>query len=161
MIRRDGPLKIIVILILTVFLLPACHRDTDQDKIKKVIKKVQNAAEEKSILSFLSHVSQAYRDTQGNTYGDIKNLVLVYFYQYPKVSVFIDDPDITLEGASGTAKFQAVLTGRGAGGAVPAVLPESIGIYNFDVQFAVEEGDWKIVSAKWERLSDTPGSKSP
>jgi hypothetical protein len=37
-------------------------------------------------------------------------------------------------------------------------LPESLGVYAFEVLLKKESGDWKVISAKWERVGDKGGS---
>lgn len=144
---------LIVICIILAFTL-CCHKESEQDKVKKVITNVQKAAEEKDIKKIINSISKTYNDPQGNNYESIKGVVLAYFYQYPKISVYIPSLDVSAEGASAKATFQAVLTSRGAAESVPAILPESLGMYAFDVSLKKESGEWKVLSAKWERMGD-------
>jgi hypothetical protein len=131
---------------------PGCHKESEQDKVKKVITIVQKAAEEKDIQKIINSLSKTYKDPQGNTYDDIKGLLLAYFYQYPKISIYIPDLNISVEDASAKAIFQAVLTGAGTNRSAPGLLPESLGVYAFEVTLKKESGDWKVFSAKWERV---------
>jgi len=143
-----------------LLLIPTCHKETEEDKVRKVITNVQKSAEEKKIMSVLEQVSKTYQDPQGNNYDGIKGLLAFYFFRHQKVSVFIPDIDIVMTGPAATATLQAILTGRGTGeAAAPAFLPEALGAYNFEVHLKQEEGRWKITSAKWERAGD--GAASP
>ncbi len=151
--KQGASLSICLALSIMLF-LNGCHRDTDRDKVVKIVHRVQKAAEEKDIREILSFLSRTYRDPQGNDYAGIKDLLLVYFYRYPKVSVYVTGLEVSAEGTAAGAKFQAMLTGSGTGGASRSLLPEALGVYGFDVRFVSEKGDWKIVSAQWERLGD-------
>jgi hypothetical protein len=142
-----------VVLCITVTCVYGCHKENDQDKVKKVINGVQKAADGKDVGKIMSSLSKTYRDPQGNTYADIKGLVLAYFYQYPKISLYIPTLDVSVEDTSAKAVFQAVLTGRSANEASTAVLPESFDVYAFEVKLKKEAGEWKIVSATWERAA--------
>ena len=136
-------------------LLPACHRETDEDNVKKVITKVRRSAEEKKIASVLENISKTYRDPQGNDYDGIKGLLAFYFFRHQKIGVLIPNIDIVVTGPTAKATFQAILTGKGAGEATTsAVLPEALGAYDFEVLFKKEEGQWKVTSAKWERAGE-------
>ena len=130
--------------------LPGCHRETEQDKVRKIITDVQKAAEEKDIKKIIVSVSKTYRDPQGYDHDTIKGLLLGYFFRHRKVHAYIPDIAVTVEGASAKAEFQAVLTGSQSGSAA-GFLPESLGVYVFDVSLQKEEGDWKVVSARWSR----------
>ncbi len=136
----------------------SCHKKTEEDKVRKVITKVQKSAEEKKIASVLENISKAYQDPQGNDYDGIKGLLAFYFFRHQKVGVFIPNIDIMVKGDGALATFQAILTGKGAGEATTsAVLPETLGAYNFEVQFKKEADAWKVTSAKWERVGEGTG----
>jgi len=146
--------SIAIALCLILALTFACHKESEQDKIKKIITTVQKAAGEKDIKKILSSLSKTYSDPQGNNYETIKGLLIAYFYQYPKISVYIPNLDVSVEGASAKAEFQAVLTGAGTNASVPGILPDTLGVYAFEVLLKKEADDWKVVSAKWERVGD-------
>lgn len=143
-----------VVLCITVACICGCHKENEQDNVKKVITGVQKAAEGKDARKIMNSLSKTYRDPQGNTYDDMKGLVLAYFYQYPKISLYIPTLDVSVEDASAKAVFQAVLTGRSANEASVTVLPESFDMYAFEVTLKKESGEWKIVSATWARVGD-------
>jgi hypothetical protein len=144
----------IFILVIPVLLLSACSKETEEDKVKKVVTSVQKAAEEKKIGAVLEHVSKTYRDPQGNDYNGIKGLLAFYFFRHQKVSVYMPNIDIVVTGPAAKAVFQAILTGRGSGEASGGILPESLGAYNFEVHLNKEDGMWKVTSAKWERAGE-------
>mgnify|MGYP001584503328 FL=1 len=135
-------------------LLGACSKETEEDKVKKVVTSVQQAAEEKKIGAVLEHISKTYRDPQGNDYNGIKGLLAFYFFRHKKVSVYMPNIDIVVTGPTAKAVFQAILTGRGTGEAAGGILPEALGAYNFEVLLNKEDGAWKVASAKWERAGE-------
>ena len=146
--------RLLLVLLLLLPLISACTKETDEDKVKKVLTGVQQAAEEKKIAAVLDHLSKTYRDPQGNDYNAIKGLLAFYFFRHQKVSVYMPNIDIVVEGASAKALFQAILTGRGAEGGGGSILPEALGAYNFEVLLKKEDGDWKVTSAKWDRVGE-------
>ena len=90
--------------VVTVFLLftmtittLGCHKETEQDKVKKVITDIQIAAEEKNVKKIISNLSKTYLDPQGFNYDTIKELLLGYFFQHPKISAYITDLEISVE----------------------------------------------------------------
>ena len=145
------------IFLAVLLLFPACHKETEEDKVKKVVTGVQQAAEEKKIRSVLDHISKSYQDPQGNDYNGIKGLLAFYFFRHQKISVYMPNIDIMVKGEKATALFQAILTGRGTGEAAGGILPEALGAYNFEVLLAQEDGSWKVTSAKWERAGEGAG----
>jgi hypothetical protein len=148
--------RIIPIILLSILIASGlgCHKETEQDKVKKLITSLQKATEEKDLKTIITSLSKSYNDPQGNNYESIKGLVLAYFYRYPKISMYIPSLDVSVEDLSAKAVFQAVLTARGSSDSAPAVMPESLGMYAFDLALKKESGEWKVVSAKWERVGD-------
>ncbi len=152
-------LLLLYILPVILLLFPACHKETDEDKVKKVITSVQQAAEEKKIGAVLDHISKSYQDPQGNDYNGIKGLLAFYFFRHQKVSVYMPNIDVVVTGPTAKALFQAILTGRGTGESAGGLLPEALGAYNFDVLLAKEDSSWKVTSAKWERAGEGAGQQ--
>ena len=150
---------LLYILLAVLLLFPACHKETEEDKVKKVVTSVQQAAEEKKIRSVLDYISMSYQDPQGNDYNGIKGLLAFYFFRHQKVSVYMPNIDIVVTGPTAKALFQAILTGRGTGEAAGGILPEALGAYNFEVLLAKEDGSWKVTSAMWERAGEGAGQK--
>lgn len=161
MIKRWMQANAVFLAVLTAILMSGCHADTEQDKVKKIVHKVQRAAENKDIKQVLSHLSKTYKDPQGNNYNDIKDLLLYYFFRHAKVSIFITDLEVHVDVPSATAGFQAMLSGRNKVESAGDIFPEALGAYNFDVTLALESGEWQIVSAKWERSGEAPLDKTP
>jgi len=151
--------KLLLVIMLFPLLFIACTKETEEDKVKKVVTSVQQAAEEKKISAVLEHISKTYRDPQGNDYNGIKGILAFYFFRHQKVSVYMPNIDIVVTGSTAKAVFQAILTGRGTGVASSGILPESLGAYNFEVLLYKEDGQWKVTSAKWERAGE--GTSSP
>lgn len=145
------------IFLAVLLLFPACHKETEEDKVKKVVTSVQQAAEEKKIKTVLDHISKSYQDPQGNDYNGIKGLLAFYFFRHQKVSVYMPNIDIMVKGEKAMALFQAILTGRGTGEAAGGILPDALGAYNFEVLLAKEDGSWKVTSAKWEQAGESVG----
>jgi hypothetical protein len=137
-----------------LLLLGSCSKEKEEDKVKKVVISVQQAAEEKKISAVLDHISKSYRDPQGNDYNGVKGLLAFYFFRHQKVSVYMPNIDIMVTGPTAKAVFQAILTGRGTGEAAGGILPEALGAYNFEVLLSKEDGAWNVTSARWERAGE-------
>ncbi len=142
-----------VILVLSA---ASCSKPSEEDKVKKVIVAVQKAGEEKSVRAILDRISKTYRDSQGYDYEGIKGLLAYYFFRHQKVSVFIPAIEVQVTEGAAQAKFQAILSGGSKTESVGTLLPEALGVYDFDVSLAKEKGEWKVTSAAWKRAGDAP-----
>jgi hypothetical protein len=125
---------------------------TEPDKVKKVITDIQAAAEEKDVKKIINNLAKTYNDPQGFNYETIRGLLLGYFFQYQKISAYITNLEISVENTSAKAVFQTVLTSGNKAGSVSDVIPQSLGMYDFDVSLKKESNGWKVISAKWEQV---------
>ena len=153
--KRIGMRRVVTILLIFVIIITAlgCHKETEQDKVKKVITDIQAAAEEKDVKKIINNLAKTYNDPQGFNYETIKGLLLGYFFQYPKILAYITNLEISIENTSAKAVFQTVLTsGNKTGSASDVIPPQSLGVWDFDVSLRKESNGWKVTSAKWEQV---------
>ncbi|MFA5073605.1 MAG: hypothetical protein WC539_06885 [Nitrospirota bacterium] len=143
-----------VVICSLIVIVAGCHKQTEQEKVKQVVLNLQKATEEKDVRKIVNTLSKNYRDPQGNSYNEIKGLIIGYFYYYPKISMYIPNIDVSIEDGSAKAVFQALFAGR-TNASATTVLPESLGMYAFELVLQKESGDWVVYSAKWERIADT------
>jgi len=134
----------------------ACNKETEEDRVRKVIAGMQKAVEEKQVTAVLEHVSRSYQDPQGNNYDGIKGIFAFYFLRHRAVSVSIPSLDITVTNDMARVVFQAILAGREGGESAGAILPDALGVYQFNVVLRKEGDAWKVLSATWDRLGDAP-----
>jgi len=131
-----------------------CHKETEQDKVKKVITDIQKGAEDKSVKKIINNLSKTYSDPQGYTYETIKGPLLGYFYQHPAISAYITNLEISVPDTFAKAAFQAILTGGGKTASPADLIPDSLGIYAFVVELKKEPDGWKVTSATWVRVGE-------
>jgi hypothetical protein len=144
---------ILLIFIITITTL-GCRKETEQDKVKRVITDIQVAAQEKDVKKIINNIAKTYNDSQGYNYETIKGLLIGYFLQYPKISTYITNLEIFIENKSAKAVFQTVLTSGNKTGSVSDVIPQSLGVYDFDVSLKKESNGWKVTFAKWEQVGN-------
>lgn len=149
--KRLVTLLLILVLAIT---FAGCHRETDEQKIKKIITDIQTAAETKDVKEIINNLSKTYKDPQGFNYETIKGLLVGYFLQYPKISVYINNLEISVENSSAKAVFQTILTSGDKTGSIKDIIPQSLGMYDFDVSLLKESDGWKVISAKWEPVEN-------
>ncbi len=146
--KRVATISLIFIIAIAVF---GCHKDNAREKVEKVITDIQEAAEHKDAGKIINNLSQIYSDPQGFNYESIRGLLVGYFFRYPKISVYINNLTISVENTSARAVLQTVLTSGEKTGSVTDVIPQSLGVWDFDVTLKKESSDWKVASAKWEQ----------
>jgi hypothetical protein len=144
---------LLLIFVITITAL-GCHKETEQDKVKKIITDIQTAAEEKDVKKIINNLANTYSDPQGYNHETIKGLLIVYFLQYPKISAYITNLEISIEDKSAKALFQTALTSGNKTGSISDVIPQTLSVYDFDVSLKKESNGWKVTSAKWEQVGN-------
>ena len=142
----------ILLIFIIIIIALGCHKQTEQDKVKKVITDIQAAAQEKDVSKIINNIAKTYNDPQGYNYETIKGLLIGYFLQYPKISAYITNLEISIENKSAKAVFQTVLTSGNKNGSMSDMIPQTLGVYDFDVLLKKESNGWKVTSAKWEQV---------
>lgn len=97
--------------VIIAFRSGSCRRLTEEDRIRKVVSDIEDAAEKKDIKSVLGHISRSYKDSQGCIYEDIKGLLAMYFFRHERVSVYVTDLDVKVLDNTADVSFDAVLSG--------------------------------------------------
>jgi hypothetical protein len=148
-------LATVLFIFVIIIIVLGCHRETEQDKIKKVITDIQKAAEEKDVKKIMHNLSKTYSDPQGFNYETIRRPLLGYFLVYPKISVYINNLQISIENTSAKAVFRTVLTSAAKSGSPADLIPQSLGMYDFNVSLKKESDGWKVASATWAHVEMT------
>ncbi len=116
----------LVLLAVAAMLAPGCSRETEEDKVKKVITDAQAAAEEKEIRKVVNALADTYSDPRGFNREGIRRVLLGYFLGYPKITVYINYLRVSVDGASARASFQTVLTSGKKTGSPPMSSPNHL-----------------------------------
>ena len=128
---------------------------SDEERIKAIIEETADRAVEKDIKGVLSHVSESYKDEEGNDRNAVKGLLFVYFQEYEKVGLFVRDIQVTVDGDEAEAQIKAILTGGEDPDTMGDVVPKSGGGYLIDLKFVKEDGEWMVVRGKWTDIGFT------
>ena len=145
----------VVFMLVMAITVVGCHKETEEDKIRKVITDIQKAAEEKDVKKIISNLSKTYSDPQGFNYETIKRPLLGYFLMYPKISVYISNLNISVKGIAARTSFRTVLTSTNKTGSPTDLIPQSLGMYDFNISLKKESDGWKVTSAAWAHVEMT------
>ncbi len=141
-----GLFKVVAFLIFiaVALALTSCGKElTDEEKIEALIRDAAEKAEAKDIRGVLKHVSESYKDKEGNDRNQIKGLLFIYFQRYEKIGIFIRDIEVEVNGDSASAVVKLIFTGGAE------IIPDSGSGYILDLKLKLEEGDWSVVRAGW------------
>lgn len=127
-----------------------CERElTPEEQIRRVIMEMEQAAEERDRRAFLSHISPKYKDEHYRAFGEIQQIVTIYFLQYDAISVVIKDLDIEVQDLNADVYLSAILVAGQEIKSIKDLLPDNLDIYEFDIKMVKEENEWRVISADW------------
>jgi hypothetical protein len=133
---------------LTLLLLTACSRPPAETQIHATLSDMAEAVEEADVSAFLAPIAEDFAgDTWQLDRRGARLLLMREMRAHERLRARLVDIQIEFPTADrATASFQAVLTG-GSG-----LLPEDGGWYRVETGWRLDGGDWKLISAGWERV---------
>lgn len=148
--RENGFL--LVVLIFACLMLTACGGEdlSPEAQIKKAIEAMELAAEERSLSSFMEHVSEQYSDHEGNDRKAIAGYVQINFIRNQSINIFSSIESIDIEGANASVEVSTAMGSRGVdlsneGNRLKA------NTMHFSVLFQLEKKKWLVKSVSWRR----------
>ncbi|MEE9613958.1 MAG: nuclear transport factor 2 family protein [Thermodesulfobacteriota bacterium] len=136
---------ILPLCILLLFTFGCSKPMTEEDRVRAAVNGIAEAMEAKDLKAAIRYFSDDYNDEAGNDRSGIKGVLFHQIMRPGKLSVFVRGLEVKVEGSRALVDCKAALV---RGDAIP---DESAG-YRFSVVFRKEDGDWKALSAKWERV---------
>jgi hypothetical protein len=129
-------------------LLAGCGDDTSpEQQVRSVIESMELAAEERDVSGLMEHISDNYRDAQGQDRTEASRYARGYFIANQSVhlltrieSLEFPQPD------EARVKLQVGMAGRGGETGAGGLTAD---LYNFDVVLVRDGGDWKVSYADW------------
>jgi hypothetical protein len=141
-----------------VFALAGCGgaSDTPEDRVRAVIAAIESAAVARDVGAIKSHLSETYKDAQGNDRRTVLGIATGHFMRNKSVYVFSRVREVEIP-EPGFARAEAVVALAGTPIRDRDALPEvRADLYRFDVRLREERGEWRVTSAAWQpaTLSD-------
>ena len=151
MIHTRG--KIFAALLAVFLVLVSCSkRPADEELIRAAVASAVKSAELKDVSAFMKKVSRSYRDDYGNDYGAIKAILFSRLFVSEKNRFFVSGVSVEVKGDMAVADVKVVMVFGKEPATIKEVLPEDAAAMRFGIVLARKDGDWKAVSASWERI---------
>lgn len=141
------------LLIIAVF-LAACSGNPDdpEQQIRNVLEQVELAAEERNRSDISSHVSDNYYDKHKHTKNNVNNILRVYLLRNQSINIFTKIYSIEFTTPRrAEIKLSAAMAAKGVNLDNETERLKA-DLHKFTIVMEDESnGDWKVVSAEWER----------
>lgn len=141
-----------IFMLLNIIILSACSSDelSPEKQIENVIEKMELAAEERSLSSFMDNVSDSYSDHQGNDHKAIARYVQITFIRNQNINIFSHTQSIEVTADTATAEISVAMGARGQD------LSNEKGrlkadTMHFSVFLKLEKQQWLVKSVSWRQ----------
>jgi len=122
----------------TVISLSACGaRSSDEQQVRELVTRVENAAEERDASDVLEHVADDYQDSNGFDRQQLQNFLRGWFLAHPKVELMVSIEELTFP-ADGLAQAEISVT------SVSLNDPERV---RLKVEFRRAGSEWRVSRA--------------
>ncbi|MBI5048489.1 MAG: hypothetical protein HZB54_06055 [Deltaproteobacteria bacterium] len=134
-----------------LLLLSACaKRPSEEDKLKAIVNKAAESAQDKDIDEIRRHISKSYKDQEGNDYDGVRRILAYHFIRAETVSIFVRSVDAEIKGDTALVRANVILVRGKEVKSISDIIPESAAGYRFEMIFKKEGRDWKTVSGTWQ-----------
>jgi hypothetical protein len=126
-----------------------CGSADPEAELRGLIAEAEIAAEARDTGFFRDTISASYADRRGQRRDDVINVIRGIFLTNATVEVINRIEAIELAGTDAAkVKLQAALVGKREGA---SLLDVDGDLYRIELELAREGGDWRVISADWER----------
>jgi hypothetical protein len=162
MSRRTGAVVagVVVLVALALLIWSRTRREPDDEQLLlQLIDDAAEAAEQRDLERLRAMLSRDYRDGAGRSYGEISQLVTIYFLRQGRIAVYLLGKEVELDPAAepraAAATVKLVVTRGGRAKELSDVIPEAARSLIFSLRFRKEQDDaWRVLGATWKDGDD-------
>lgn len=132
--------------------LAACsERDTPEQRLRALVDNAEQAVENKEGARLRSYISQHYSDAEGRDRRTIDGILRLYVLRHEAIHLYTRIASIHFpQPGQAEAVLYVAMAGRPIASAAELAAFRA-NFYRFDVAFADEDGEWRLVRAAWRR----------
>ena len=127
-----------------LLLLAGCRHEAPEQALRRTIDGMVAAAEAHDTDALFEPIAEDFAGSEGMDRTEFRRYVTVMSLRQKSVGVQLGPLDVKMFGDRASVSFTAALTGG------PGWLPDRAQVYDVDTGWRLENGDWKLISAKWK-----------
>ncbi len=121
-----------------------CAKDDPEQALRASVTSLQAAVDARDAGAIEELLAEDFVGSEGLDRQGARRMAQLVFLRHQTISATLGPLDVSMKDDHATVRFTAVLTG-GAGG----LLPETGQLYDVLTGWRLQDGDWKLNSAKW------------
>ena len=132
-------------LLATLALLSAaCSRTPPEEALRAKIAAMEDAAETRDAAGLAAHLAGDFVGPGGMDRDRFRRTAALLWLRSSDVGVTLGPLDVEVRGEHAQVRFTAMTRG-GAG-----ILPDQAQVYDVDTAWRLQDGEWALISARWE-----------
>ena len=142
---RGRTAKVSGMLLATLALLSAgCSRTPPEEALRATIAAMENAAETRDAGGLAEHLAEDFAGPGAMDRDGFRRTAATARLGFTPVGVTLGPLDVEVRGEHAQVRFTAMTRG-GAG-----ILPDQAQVYDVDTAWRLQDGEWALISARWE-----------
>jgi hypothetical protein len=125
-------------------LASGCRHEPPEQALRKTIDGMVAAAEAHDTDAIFEPIAEDFSGSEGMDRTEFRRYVTVMSLRQKSVGVSLGPLDVKMFDDRATVAFTAALTGG------PGWLPDQAQVYDVETGWRLDDGDWKLISAKWK-----------
>ncbi len=139
---------------LLALLAAACGPDaTPEAQVRAVIARGEVAAEARNLSGLMDLVSPKYQDGQGAGREDLKQYLRGYLVTHQSIHLLVKVDSVEFP-YKDMAKVSVTLGTLGRDAATASTFDIAGDVYDLDLEFQLDDGDWRVTRARWHSASE-------
>ncbi|MCX7043602.1 MAG: nuclear transport factor 2 family protein [Gammaproteobacteria bacterium] len=127
-----------------LLVLSACRKEPPEQALRNTISAMETAAEAHDTDALFEPIADDFAGSEGMDRQAFRRYVTFMGMRSKSVGVQLGPLDVKLYDQRATVSFTAALSG-GEG-----LLPSRVQVYDVDTGWRLDDGEWKLISAKWK-----------
>ncbi|MDH5833728.1 nuclear transport factor 2 family protein [Luteimonas kalidii] len=125
-------------------LASGCARTDPEQALRETVAQLQSAIEERDPAAMQQHLAEDFIGNDGLDRDGARRLAGAMLLRYRDLAIDAGPLQVDIDGTHAVVRFTAVL--RGGSG---RLLPESARVYEVETGWRLQQGDWRLTSARW------------
>jgi hypothetical protein len=132
-----------------LFIPLACKKESDEDRIKAVIRSAIDAGNQKKAAEILQHVTADFQGPRGADAAESRRLLLGLFLQNQWLHTFERGSSVTVDGDVAKAEVDLAIARGNPVARLEDVPAANLDLLVFDLDLVRVDGAWKIKRAAY------------
>ena len=141
---KNHPVLCWFLILCIAVLLQACARTDPEQALRGTVTGLQAAVDARDAAAIEDRLADDFVGPEGLDRQGARRMAQLVFLRHQQVTAKLGPLDVVMQADHATVRFTAVLTG-GTGG----LLPESGQLYDVQTGWRLQDGEWKLTSARW------------